>query len=349
MKIAVIGAGIFGSTIALLLSENNYDVTIFDKEKKILDKASKCNHNRLHFGFHYPRSMETATQSLDGFDLFKTKFTECIVDGFPNYYMVEKNGKIDGKHFLNFCNLLKLEYKLDYPLNDEIILDNIELSIKTNEPVFDFNKIRKNLNQKLILSNVNLKLGHDITDIKQLDEYEIIINATYCNINKINDLLGLKKTHLKLQDVMIPIFEYDHRQVGLTIMDGEFCSIMPKGFEKNMFLLYHVKESVINQKIDFFVNDEWVNSDKKFIEKKINDIYEKSSIYYPFLNKVKKIDYYRTTRALPINDNDERLNYLKLEIVKEKKIITLLSGKITTCWSTANKILDLINENNFNR
>ena len=70
MKIIVIGAGIFGVTTALTLSENGYDVTLVECENNIMTKASKCNHNRLHFGFHYPRSIKTAKQSLDGYDLF---------------------------------------------------------------------------------------------------------------------------------------------------------------------------------------------------------------------------------------------------------------------------------------
>ena len=54
MKVIVIGAGIFGVTASLTLSKNGYDVTLVECESDIMSKASKCNHNRLHFGFHYP-------------------------------------------------------------------------------------------------------------------------------------------------------------------------------------------------------------------------------------------------------------------------------------------------------
>ena len=38
-----------------------------------------------------------------------------------------------------------------------------------------------------------------------------------------------------------------HNQVGLTIMDGPFCSIMPRGNNKDEFLLYHPKYSVVSE------------------------------------------------------------------------------------------------------
>ena len=55
MKIAIIGAGFFGATIALKLSKK-HTVDLFEKEKDILNGASKINQFRFHMGFHYPRS-----------------------------------------------------------------------------------------------------------------------------------------------------------------------------------------------------------------------------------------------------------------------------------------------------
>ncbi len=51
MKIAVVGAGIFGCSIALELDKCGYEVILFEKEEDILLKASKHNHNRIHYGY----------------------------------------------------------------------------------------------------------------------------------------------------------------------------------------------------------------------------------------------------------------------------------------------------------
>ena len=42
MKIAIIGSGFFGSTIAIQLSKNKeYSITLYERENKILQNASK--------------------------------------------------------------------------------------------------------------------------------------------------------------------------------------------------------------------------------------------------------------------------------------------------------------------
>ena len=114
MNIIVVGGGIFGVTTAIKLSEK-FNVTLVESNNTILDGASKCNHNRLHYGFHYPRSYETAKQSLDGYELFKKEFKNNILDGFPNYYMIENDSFVKSSSYKDFCDNLNLDYEIKYP------------------------------------------------------------------------------------------------------------------------------------------------------------------------------------------------------------------------------------------
>jgi glycerol-3-phosphate dehydrogenase len=66
MKIAVIGAGIFGTEISLKLSREGHDVHLYEKEYEILKGATAGSQNRLHMGLHYPRDLKTAIQSRVG-------------------------------------------------------------------------------------------------------------------------------------------------------------------------------------------------------------------------------------------------------------------------------------------
>jgi hypothetical protein len=349
MKIIVIGAGIFGVTTALTLSKNGYNVTLVECEGDIMSKASKCNHNRLHFGFHYPRSIKTAKQSLDGYDLFYNNFSKSIVTDFPNYYLIDRGGKVSSDEFKSFCDKLGIYYDESYPKNINVNFESISLSTITKEPIFDFESIKSDLMERINNSTINLILNQCITTKSELDEFDVIINTTYGNINKINDLYGISPIKLKLQDVIIPIFKMDSDKIGLTIMDGDYCTIMPKGFEENTFLLYHVKHSVIKQYEGYYIPNEWGNDDIDYIEDKIKIIYDNSKFYYPFLDDTKRVSYWRTIRALPINDDDERLSKLEINTIGNKKIISLLSGKITTCWLMSEKILNHLNENTINR
>ena len=62
MKIGIVGGGIFGVAIAAKLGKH-FQVDLFEKNNDILQSASGINQYRLHRGYHYPRSMETAISS----------------------------------------------------------------------------------------------------------------------------------------------------------------------------------------------------------------------------------------------------------------------------------------------
>lgn len=337
----VIGTGIFGLCLAIELKKNGHHVIVVEKNSDIMLEASKCNHNRIHFGFHYPRSIETAKQSLKGYELFQDRFKDAIIKNFDNFYMIEKTGKVNTKMYKEFCDILNLNYTLVYPKLD-INFNSIESSFLTDEPIFDYNKIRNILIKEIKLHNIDILYDTNIENIDQLNEYKNIFNCTYSNINNIRNIFRLPLIKLKIQDVIVPIFEFKNNKIGLTIMDGNFCSIMPKGNNTNMFLLYNVKYSVIRKIEGYYIPDSWKNEEVD-IEEKINIIYNDSSKYYKFLKECKRVSYWRTHRVVPLNNNDERLTSIYKDKFNEKNIFSVLSGKITTSCLIAKKIEKLLN------
>ena len=115
---------------------------------------------------------------------------------------------------------------------------------------------------------------------------DIIVNCTYVGINVIHRMLDLPRVKLKIQDVIIPIFKYNHDRIGITIMDGEYCSFLPKGINKNTFLLYNVKYSVAKHTYGYFYPTTWTDVDA---DKVVSNIYDDSMKYYPFLQNVERI------------------------------------------------------------
>ena len=353
MKIIVIGAGIFGVTIAFELSKR-HAVTLVDINNDILQNASKVNHNRLHFGFHYPRSKATAVQGIDSYKLFYDYFKDAITFDFENYYMIEKNSNVNSKSYETFCDDLHLEYRKQYPLID-MNFDNIESSYLTYEPIFDYDKVRLKLLNDLKQSSVRLVLNKKVTSKKDVEGYHAVINTSYFNVNKINRIFGLRETKLRLQSVIIPIFKWNMNKIGITIMDGKFCSIMPKGFNEDRFLLYHAKESIIYETESEVIPELWYYGkeiiknplfktvyDKIIAKRHINTIVKGSQEYFSFLKYCDIVDYWQTVRALPINDDDERLSIFEVSEQNNQKIISVLSGKISTCLLTASNISKLL-------
>jgi hypothetical protein len=343
MKVLVIGAGIFGCNIALELSKIKYDVDLIDKENEIMKMASLNNHNRLHLGYHYLRSIKTAEQSLDGLISFLFHYGSSVYHSFNNYYAIAKDGSFtSASQFVSFCDEVGIDYDEEYPENYIMNKDMLEASFKVPEPIFDFKILKEIIHNKLRKSKVQLLLSKECNNLvindngtfmakinQQIEEYDIVVNATYSDINQINGYLDIKPSKLKYEDVFIPIFQFDHAPFGLTIMDGPFCSVMPHGKNQNNFLLYHVEHSVLQNKID--INKPKWNL-KSFINE--NEIYQESAKYYPFLKDVKRIQNYRSIRTVHENKDDARLT----ELFTYKDIpnyFMVLSGKISTSIQVA--------------
>jgi len=323
-KIKIVGAGLFGCAIAYELDRLGHHVVIIEQDSDIMLHASKQNHNRIHFGYHYPRSIETAEQSLDGLLSFIINYRDAIMSHFPNYYMVAKDSNVTASDYINFCKKVGISHTVGYPSSDIINKDLIDLSLKTDEVVYDYDILRDIVKQRIHDSNIKIKLNTAFDG--NIDDCDYLINASYANINKVNKQLGVPELNIKLQDVVVPIFKMDHRPIGLTIMDGPYCSIMPKGKNDNEFLLYNVKHSLMKDGI-----------------LDIDNIYRQSEKYMPFLKNVERIGYWRTKRALPINDNDERLSEV-FTYDAHPKVINVLSGKISTCHKIGFEIGKMICE-----
>ena len=65
-NIAVVGGGVFGTTISWKLAEMGQKVDLFEKNKDIFMAASGINQYRIHRGYHYPRSLETVLTCIEG-------------------------------------------------------------------------------------------------------------------------------------------------------------------------------------------------------------------------------------------------------------------------------------------
>ena len=334
MKIAIIGSGFFGSTIALHLAKN-HDVDIFEKEKKILNGASSANQFRFHLGYHYPRSTKTVKEISKS----KTKFIKYngnkIFGNTKNYYLVAKKSKVNFKKYQKFLKENYLYYKIikNIPLND-----NIEKIILTNEKILNFFKYKDLIKRKFLNSNVNIKYSRQFSK-NDLPAYDKVIIATYSNNNLILKKLGIKN---------IPDFEYQlvekivvklprqYSNKSYVVIDGDFVCIDPFLGTK-----YHLLSDVKLSKLEIVRGKypKFLNINKKFINKGIiKDLkvsrFERfifrSSKYLPFLKKAKYVGSIFVVRTIKKNKKrtDERTSTIKRH---SNKITSILSGKWNNC------------------
>lgn len=346
MRVCVIGAGLFGCMTALKLAEQGYFVDLIEQSSDILQGASKHNQNRIHFGYHYPRSIKTTTDSLIGFESFRKVFNPSI-EYFDNYYAIANEGsKSTPEDFEAFCNNMNIWLKQEYP--DDYLLNKKEIAkcYKVNEPIFNYGRMKAIVKYLLANSNVDLHLNTIISDIRDNDQtyhrfvvttnrfsycYRILINTTYSNINCINKMLNLPLRTYLFEDVVIPKFHYEHKPFGITIMDGPFCSVLPYGGNDNQFLLSHVKYSVFSHKFR--------KQETKPVDLNINCIFDASSKFMPFLKTCKPHNTYHCRKIIWENKDDSRQSIIYNDL---PNYYSVLSGKVTTCIDVANNLVGRI-------
>ena len=352
----IIGAGIFGVELALKLDSQNFKVTLVEKEGQILSKASAINQNRVHLGSHYPRSINTALQAIESYDYFTNRFKNAIRPGIESYYMIsnEKSRMISLNKYADFCSKLNINYKIinkSY-FNRYLNIDKIENDVfLVDETVFEINEIRKQLIEELKKSSVNLVINDSVRKIEVLSNNEkktitnsntyysdYIINCTYDEINNIIENINCK-IDLKFQNVLLPIIKSDYYIPGMTIMDGPYCSILPKGLSSNQYILSDVKHSIINQASSLSDLPELIEIKKP---EKTAEIISSMKNYFKFPNDIKVVDYWLARKALPLEKDDRRIT--KVFSHNELGVFSVLQGKVSTSQLVFNELIKLINE-----
>ncbi len=92
MNIAIIGGGWYGCHLALALKKAGHKVTIFEKNKDILNEVSGNFGIRLHKGPHYPRSPATRESCHQAFDEFCNTYPDFVVH---HEYSIYALGEVD--------------------------------------------------------------------------------------------------------------------------------------------------------------------------------------------------------------------------------------------------------------
>lgn len=247
----IIGAGLYGLYSALYCAKKGQTVTVLEIEEAPFTRATYINQARVHMGYHYPRSLSTAMKSAGYFKRFVEDYGFCILFDFDQVYATSSHFSwTDAREFKKFC------HDADIPCDElpvsryfkEGICDG---AFMTKEYTYDAFILRDYFIEELKkYSNVQIKYGRDIRKIEKMsDVYEVtafcrdeeeryqapfVLNATYASVNQVlskvegvqTEDFGLK---YELCEIILCSVNDKLKDVGLTVMDGPFFSIMPFG------------------------------------------------------------------------------------------------------------------------
>ena len=241
----IIGAGLYGLYAALFCGRKGLSVLVLEKEVDAFSRATYINQARVHMGYHYPRSLTTAMKSAGYFRRFVEDYSFCIHDRFDQIYATsDEFSWTNAQQFMDFCRAAGIKC-------DEVSTSRwfnkgmCDGAFLTQEYTYDAHILRDYLLDEISkLSNVIIRYGADISEIyRDGDEYVIqdidkvyssgfVLNATYASVNQIiKKAFPRESFAIKYELCEIILCDVDDslKDVGLTVMDGPFFSIMPFG------------------------------------------------------------------------------------------------------------------------
>lgn len=242
----IIGAGIYGLYAAYFSAKKGQKIIVLEHDNKALSRGSYVNQARVHNGYHYPRSYSTAIKSSKYFNKFNHEFKFAINDEFEKIYGIsEKYSWTSASQFQKFCNNTGIECEEINPYK-YFKKGSVGGAFITQEYTFDAKKIRDYYVDKLHeYQKVSIIYNSKIKTIQiENNNYKItlengssfvsdyVLNATYASVNQILKKMKLETFKIKYEmcEVIMCKTSDQIRNVGITVMDGPFFSIMPFGF-----------------------------------------------------------------------------------------------------------------------
>ena len=220
-----------------------------EKERELFKKASIVNQARLHSGYHYPRSVATALMSDDNKARFTEEHRPFILFDFEKYYAIDRHGSLtDAAQFERFCEFIgiRCDRVEGHPLFN---YNRLEALYLTTEYTFDPVLIGEYYQQKIAeqkgveirrftkIKNAEMAAGNWQVNLQNIENETIetitaksVINATYAQSNALNRLFGMPDINLMHEiSEMAFVNSPQLENIGLTVMDGQFGSLMPYG------------------------------------------------------------------------------------------------------------------------
>lgn len=226
MRVAVVGAGLFGATAAVEVARSGASVTLYERHDDLLMGATRANQGRIHRGYHYPRDPRAGELSQHA-DRFAARFSGAVIHGNTHRYVIAEDSRVDAERYREFCRTAGLRWM---PATSWLVRSGLVLA--AGEAFLDVRKVRAILRRELQGVDVRCNAPTNVGLLAQ--NYEHVIDATY----------GRHWPEpLRYEVCETALIELPPRYRGqsFVVMDGPFISLDPHG---PAHMLYDVQHSV---------------------------------------------------------------------------------------------------------
>lgn len=348
----VIGGGIHGVTASIALARNGVDVTLIEKNERLFQGTSGATQNRAHLGYHYPRSVATASECFEGLTVFRQRYPGALAYPKEAYYLIDKeSSRVSVDQYRAFCDQMRIPYETAFPAERFLNRQAVAGSFRVPEPVFNLEVLADLLVGEVRELGIAVRTGWEVVEAAAVGdrfqvtaawgrdrmrcEADILLNATYAYTNNILDMLGLEDemTPYTLQYTEVPIARCEVEVPALTVMDGEFISVLPYGHKQDYVLVYDVVHSVVHRENGYLFND-----GRRFPTNWASMI-EHGQKYFPFIRNLAYVGSLWGARPIPVNaGGDSR----KTRLVghRHRGAYSILEGKFISAPLMADRLLD---------
>ena len=329
----IIGGGFYGVTIALYLKQRfGFRIKIIEQEAKLLARASYHNQARIHNGYHYPRSFTTAYRSRLNLPQFIRDWPQAVKSDFTKIYAIARSqSKVNVKQFQRFCHEIGASLKPapkaieslfdrrtiaevflveEYAFNTEVLhhwacetLAENEIEIAYQQQVQSIHPFHEQREQLLKAEIMSLDANRCLIR----DRARFVFNCTYSGLNQFNSDQTRIQTPLKHEITEMALLSLPSPldELGITVMDGPFFSLMPFPARK-LHTLSHVRYTPHT----FWMDDPTINPYQKLRDydksSRVERMLRDSARYLPLLANAEYRDsLFEVKTVLMRNENDD--------------------------------------------
>lgn len=346
-RVAVIGGGIFGSTAAIYAARAGNQVHLFEKESGLLQAASGINQYRLHRGYHYPRSSDTARSAKQADVSFREEYREAVIENGRHIYAIAKEGSmVDREAFLKFCSEQGLhirEIAAEPYLNPAMV----SLVAEGEESWMDPEALRHIVSKKLKESDVQIHFNLRATT-EMLKDFDTVVLATYARLNELipSDITVMQDYQYEVcEKPVVRLSGLDN--TGIVVLDGPFMCADPWG-KSGLHVLGNVVHAIHATNIGrtpVIPENLAPLLDRGLIKNppitNIQDFIESGSRYIPALAQAEHMGSLFTIRTvLPRLEKTDARPTIVTKL--SDRYIRIFSGKVGNCVEAAKEVVALL-------
>lgn len=357
----VIGGGFYGATIAsYLVNKRGLDrVVLMERAGALMSRASANNQARVHNGYHYPRSFRTAFRSRVNLPRFVADYPGAVVRDFTKVYAIaRRNSNVTAPQFERFCRQVGAPLR-PAPAGLRGLFDErlVAAAYVVQEYAFDCERLRRLVEAELERARVTCRFGCNVRSLRSepggvvVDfEWEpgrleslgarMVFNCTYSGLNQFSGDFPGTKSALKHEVAEIALVEAPAEllDVGVTVMDGAFFSMMPFP-SRNLHSLSHVRYTPHENWRDNPGQDPWLRLRATDRQSRVDRMLRDVARYMPVARgAVYRDSMFEVKTVLVKNEGDDGRPILFERHPELSRCYSILGGKLDNIYDVLEKL-----------